>query len=102
MDLGPTEVIAVSDIVCGMSSMLLIESILCNKPVLCIQIGLRRKNPFVFCRRGILENITSVDALSDALKEMLIENKRKICKFQIMKDSAERIVNLMKKELCLN
>lgn len=44
------ELAAASDLVIGMSSMFLIESYLIGCPVLSVQIGLRRKNPFILSR----------------------------------------------------
>lgn len=57
-----------ADLICGMSSMFLLESVICGKTVLSIEIGLKRENPFVLDRTGHCKSILSEEQLLDHLK----------------------------------
>ena len=52
-DMDSHALMAASDLVCGMSSMFLIESVILDKPVISILIGLNRENPFIFNRLAV-------------------------------------------------
>ena len=60
--------IAKSDLVCGISSMLLIESLLFDKPIISIQIGLRKKDPFILSRKKDIKSIKNRKELENQLK----------------------------------
>lgn len=64
------------DLVCGMSSMFLLESMLCGKPVLSIAIGLKRENPFVLDKTGYCKSILSEEELVDKLKQVFSQKGR--------------------------
>lgn len=65
----PLHLIHVSDLVCGMSSMMLIEAALINKPIISIMIGLQRESPFVLERRGMIASIRNSAMLEKRLYE---------------------------------
>lgn len=57
-----------ADLICGMSSMFLLESMICGKTVLSIEIGLKRDNPFILDKTGYCKSILSEGELIDHLK----------------------------------
>jgi hypothetical protein len=95
--------IAASDLICGMSSMFLIESVILDKPVISILIGLNRENPFIFDRRGILKSILNRNDLVQKLKNVLHDNGNTAkYNFAFIKNPTENIINLLEKNICLN
>ncbi len=52
-----------SNLVCGMSSMMLLEAAICGVPVMSIMIGLKRDNPFVLNNLGICHSVMSREEL---------------------------------------
>ena len=91
----PHDLILSSDLICGMSSMFLIESVISGKPTLSIQIGLKRKNPFILDRRNILKSILNEDDLFRSLKSVIVENKIPEYKFEIIKNATNNIIREM-------
>lgn len=51
------EVIAAADMIIGMQSMFLLEAVLAEKPVISVQIGLKRKNPLILCELGVVQAV---------------------------------------------
>ena len=96
------DLIRASDLVCGMSSMFLIEATILGKPILSIQIGLNKNNPFVLDRKGITKSILDNESLKNNMKKIILENKLPICEFGIVKNSIEIIIKNMEKYLCRN
>ena len=94
------EVMTSSDLICGMSSMFLIESAIINKPVISIQIGLKRENPFILDKIGILKSILTKEELVKNLKSIVIANKPSGYNFSIIKNPVENIINEMERLLC--
>lgn len=68
----PDEMIAVSDVVIGMFSMLLIEAFMACKPIVSAQLNLTGDDPFVLSRRGYVCAITSQEALLAELRGLLL------------------------------
>ncbi|MBY0449742.1 MAG: hypothetical protein K2X01_03865 [Cyanobacteria bacterium] len=67
------DLIVASDLVLGMTSMMLVETYLLSRPFLSVQIGLDRENDFVLSQRGlgesVLDSLTLVRKLSSILKD---------------------------------
>lgn len=63
-------VIKSADLVCGMSSMFLLESIICGRSVVSIEIGLKRENPFILDRTGHCRSILSEEELQKKLLQV--------------------------------
>ncbi len=61
--LSPRESISNSDIVIGMSSMMLVESVLMGKPTMSIQIGLNGIDPFILSRMKVMNTALSRDEI---------------------------------------
>jgi len=91
-----------ADLVCGMSSMFLIESVILRRPVMSIQIGLCRESPFVLDRQNILKSVLNEEELHSQVKEFLIRGKGAATYFEVILDATQRIISEMEKLLCLN
>lgn len=64
------EMISASDLVCGMSSMLLVEAAIIGTQVMSIQINLKQKNPFILADLYPIPLITDNSKVYDALVEI--------------------------------
>jgi predicted glycosyltransferase len=91
------DLIQSSDLICGMSSMLLLESVLLGKPILSVQVGLKRANPFILARRALIKSITNQKQLSRSLKFLLAKNKKPHYNFKVIKNPIENIITLMER-----
>lgn len=83
-----------SDIVCGMSSMYLIESVLLGKPTIPIQLNLKKKDPFVLSRRQITQTVVDQPTLRQTLDKFLT-NKTKMNQFKVITNPIEKVMNVM-------
>ena len=91
-----------ADIVCGMSSMFLIESVVIGRPTMSIQIGLKRENPFILDRRGILKSVLSEDELCNQLRRIIICGESEKPGFDVISNPVVRIISEMELLLCQN
>ncbi len=87
-----------ADLVCGMSSMFLLESVICEKPVLSIEIGLKRENPFVLDRIGSCKSILSEKELLENLVHVY-EHKENACPFKFIRDASKRVLQVVEEEM---
>lgn len=101
-DTDSIKLILSSDLVCGMSSMFLLESAILGRSVMSIQIGLKRENPFVLDRIGVLKSMLDRDELRDKIKSAILENSLPACSFEFIRNPVENIINLMEMHLCRN
>lgn len=91
-----------SDLLCGMSSMLLLESILLRRPTISVQIGLKRDNPFILDKKGILKSILQQDELKKCLNRIIIEQEVPVANWPIQTGTVDRVINYMEEILCPN
>lgn len=96
----PLELISVSDLIIGMSSMFLIEAVIVGKPVLSVLIGLRRENPFVLSRRGIIPSIVKSEELMRELRSAIVENRVSGCSFDMIRNPIQNILEQVETYLC--
>lgn len=96
------DLIMASDLICGMSSMFLIESVILGKQVISIQIGLNKKDSFILSQRGILKSALTVEALRIKLKDSLVLNKKVQYKFKVIENASKNIISFINKFLCQN
>lgn len=89
-----------ADLVCGMSSMFLIESVLVGRPTISVQIGLCRDDPFVLSRRGTMQTVRSDAELEAQLRRVIIAGELASPGFDIISNPVERIVAEVEKALC--
>lgn len=85
-----------ADVICGMSSMFLIESAMCQKPILSIQIGLKQENSFILEKKGVLKSILEEPVLEEALGKV-IERQYPICNIDIPQGADDRIISEMER-----
>lgn len=88
-----------ADLVCGMSSMFLVESVILGRPALSIQIGLRRDDPSVLARRGIMPTVLSEQELVERLRRIIVLGEREARSFEVIRDPVRRIIAEMEKKL---
>lgn len=81
--------------------MFLIESMLLNKPILSIQIGLACNDPFILSRRSFVERVATADQLLTKVQDAL-EGISPSIKFPIVTNSVEKILLDMERLLCPN
>lgn len=84
-----------SDLICGMSSMFLIEAAIIGKAVLSIQIGLKRENPFILHRKGAIKSILYEEELEKRLEEILMNHEFNESYFKIEKGACDKIIQNM-------
>lgn len=87
-----------ADLVCGMSSMFLLESAICNKSILSVEIGLKRKNPFVLDEIGCCKSILSQEILHQRLVEAICGEVPSM-EFDFIKDASKNVIFYIEEEL---
>lgn len=92
-----------ADVVCGMSSMFLLEALICKKDMLSIEIGLRRENPFVLDTLGISKSILTQEELLQKLETILESQKRnqrtEVLEFDYIKNAADNVISFIEEEM---
>lgn len=98
------ELIHASDLICGMSSMFLLESSILDKPIISIQIGLLgfRENPFILHNKGILKSILSSNDLEKELTNILIDKKTITNKLDLIDNPIKNVIMFMEEILWQN
>ncbi|MDE6312065.1 MAG: hypothetical protein K2M46_00285 [Lachnospiraceae bacterium] len=93
-------VMSSADLIVGMSSMFLLESTLCRKPVLSLQIGLRsdRDNPFILEKIGVLQSAVTREAARGEL-EIFLKDEKQVPDWEIPMDAAKNIRKVMEELL---
>lgn len=87
-----------ADLVCGMSSMFLLEAAICRKPIMSILIGLKRENPFILNTLGINKSIYTEEELYGQLEECDLQNKTHI-NFGFIENASERVAEVVEREM---
>jgi hypothetical protein len=91
----PTYALLAADLVCGMSSMLLLEAVIMKIPVLSIQIGLRRTNPFILDRLSPRSAITTHRALARVLAKTLFGKHTQYTNFDCIQTPVANVIDAM-------
>lgn len=95
--------ILASNVVCGMSSMFLIEAAILGKPVLSLLPGLHGENPFVLDRLGVIQSVTDNETLQTRLERLFDENFASPNRFTgIIDDPVRRVLNVIETALNRN
>lgn len=81
------------DVVCGMSSMFLIEALLCNVPTVSCLIGLKQESPFIFDRLGIYKSCKNMDELYQQLEAVICQGLSPKVAFPFIENATENIIN---------
>jgi len=87
------------DLVCGMSSMVLVESVILGLPVISIQIGLTRENPFILDQKGIVQSVLNQSELREKLAGYMTGTIAAATGFNMPTGSADRIIEWMEEWL---
>ncbi len=94
------DLIKMSELVCGMSSMFLIESVMLGKPIISIQIGLNQKSPFILDRRSVLKSVLNKETLVKVLKKVIVDNNLPRYNFEVINSPIKNIVDHVERCLC--
>jgi len=92
----------VADVVCGMYSMLLVEAALLKRPFMSVQIGLKRKDPFMLSRTGAVSTVGDRDTLVAELFSILFEGKVPSSAFRPLKTPIKNIMCELGENVCKN
>lgn len=84
-----------SDLIIGMFSMLLLEAAILEKLFISVQIGLKRENPLIFDRMGLVRSILSEQKLEEALRGILSGKNREFPNLPFKFGATERITNYL-------
>jgi hypothetical protein len=96
------KLIKASDLVCGMSSMFLIEAAIMDIPIMSLQIGLKRDNPFFLDRIGVVHSVLDPSGLLVELERLLIQRERPHYALDCARDAVNNIIREMEGSLCRN
>ena len=88
--------IQAAHVICGMSSMFLIESAMCQKPILSIQIGLKQENSFILEKKGVLKSILEENVLEEELGR-IVTRQYPACNIEIPQGADDRIISEMER-----
>jgi len=91
-----------ADLVCGMSSMFLIESVILKRSVMSIQIGLCREDPFILARRMLIRSILTEKDLTDQLRRGILQRDLLLPEFEVIGNPVERVVIEIESLICQN
>lgn len=91
-----------SDLVCGMTSMVLLESVLLGVPILSVQIGLKTKSPFILDRLGITKSVQNQDSLREFLESAIRENRMPVFHFHPKINAIQMILSTIEKQVWRN
>lgn len=89
-----------SNLICGMSSMFLIEGAILGKSIISMQMGLNRDNPFVLDQIGILKSVLRRKELEYKIQKSILKNEIEKCEFEIEKGAIDNIINFMEERIC--
>ncbi len=101
-EIDAVKLMKASDLVCGMSSMFLIEAAVANVPVISVQIGLKRENPFVLDRSGAIPSVLETSSLQRELERYLVRHEQPRYGLGQSRDAVRNIVMEMEGSLCRN
>jgi len=76
-DENSIDLILASNLVCGMISQFLIETVVMKKSAISIQIGLNAKDPFILTQKGVLPLITNKNQLDGLIRNFHLNEKQR-------------------------
>ena len=86
------------DIVCGMSSMFLIESAICKVPIISILIGLKQESPFIYDRIGTYKSMMNESDLYNELRSLLMGSTQ-IIPFEIEWNATDKVITCIREDI---
>jgi hypothetical protein len=84
-----------ADLVIGMFSMLLLEAAILDKRFISVQIGLKRENPLIFDRMGLVRSILTEKELEETLRGILNGKKSEAPNLKFEFGATERITKYL-------
>jgi hypothetical protein len=84
-----------ADLIIGMFSMLLLEAAILERPFISVQIGLKRENPLIFDRMGLVRSILTEQELEETLRGILSGKNREFPNLNFEFGATERITNYL-------
>jgi CDP-Glycerol:Poly(glycerophosphate) glycerophosphotransferase len=84
-----------SDLIIGMFSMLLLEAAILERRFISVQIGLKRENPLVFDRMGLVRSIVTEQELEETLRRILSGKDKEFPNLNFEFGATERITNYL-------
>lgn len=94
------ELMCASNLICGMSSMFLIEGAVLGIPIVSMQMGLKRDNPFILDRIGIVKSILYKEELEEKIKKIILENETEKYIFEVKNGAIDSVINFMEEIVC--
>ena len=88
-----------ADLVCGMSSMFLVEAAICRVPIVSCLIGLKSESPFVFDQIGVYRSCRNREELSDQIKKTLIDGKPADLKVDFIENATDKTVKYIMEDM---
>jgi CDP-glycerol glycerophosphotransferase (TagB/SpsB family) len=90
-----TLLLKAADLIIGMFSMLLLEAAILDKRFISVQIGLKRQNPLIFDRMGLVRSIVTEQQLEETLRAILSGNYKEFPNLHFEFGATERITNYL-------
>ena len=87
------------DLVCGMSSMFLVESAICEVPFISSLIGLKHESPFVFDKIDVYNSCRTKKELKLRLKRIIIDKEYDSIKINIIKNASQNVLDCIEEEM---
>lgn len=87
------------DLVCGMSSMFLVEAAICKVPFISCLIGLKQESPFVFDRINVYNSCRSKEELEIRLQRIIIDEKHDSIEMNFITNAAQNVVKCIEEEM---
>ncbi len=84
-----------ADLIIGMFSMLLLEAAILERRFISVQIGLKRENPLIFDRMGLVRSILTEQELEETLRGILSGKNREFPNLNFEFGATERITNYL-------
>jgi hypothetical protein len=90
-----TLLLKAADLIVGMFSMILLEAAILDKRFISVQIGLKRENPLIFDRMGLVRSILTEKELEEALRGILRGKKSEAPNLKFEFGATERITKYL-------
>lgn len=88
-----------SQIILGMQSMVLLEAVLLEKPIISVQIGLKKKNIFILDEIGVSKSVYSIEELEDRLNYFLQSDGDLSVKWDANSGSISKFITMLEEML---
>ena len=94
------DIFVAADLVCGMSSMALLEAMVLGLPVVSIQIGLQRPDPFMPSLRGINVSMRDQQMLEKKIESIILDDGQLPSCMKVQAGAVDRVIKEIGRVLC--